>query len=253
MKGKIAVAVLAGGALLSLAGVSVAQETPVRMLEITEIGVKIGHEMKFRVGVKAYLKCYGEKGGEGSWSTWRNVDGSGTSYHVVSSRSGWAELGKVDAARESCWPMIEEQVAPHMESVSTRFARHMPDWSGTPGDDNTVVRLHQFRVEDGKKFREVVGAVTAVMKESKYPHLGSWYDVLGNSSNEADYFVVAYYKDFAAMDEDRQTAYEAVKASAGEQRADALWEDFGDSLTDDWDYFTMLLHRDDELSRMTAP
>jgi len=63
MKGKIAVAVLAGGALLSLAGVSVAQETPVRMLEITEIGVKIGHEMKFRVGVKAYLKCYEEKGG----------------------------------------------------------------------------------------------------------------------------------------------------------------------------------------------
>jgi hypothetical protein len=247
-----AVAVLAGSALLALSAVSVAQDTPVRMLEVTEIGVKIGHEMKFREGVKAYMQCYEEQGGGGNWSAWRNVGGSGISYHIVSFRSGWADLGQTDAARDSCWSKIDEQVSPHMESVSTSFARHMPDWSGSPGDGNTVVRLHQFRVDDGEKFRETVGAITSIMKESDYPHLGSWYNVLGNSSNEPDYFVVAYYKDFAAMDEDRDGAYDAVKAAAGEERAEELWDDFGEALTDDWDYFTVLLRRDDALSRMAA-
>lgn len=250
MTRKIAVAVVTGSALLSLAGGLVAQETPVRMLEVTEIEVKLGHEMKFREGVKAYMQCYEEKDGAGNWSAWRNVGGSGTSYHIVSSHSSWAELGQTDAVRNACWSIIDEQVTPHVNSVSTSFARHMPDWSGTPGNDNTIVRLHQFRVEDGEKFREAVGAITTIMKEAEYPHMGSWYDMIGNSSDEPDYFVVAYYKDFAAMDEDRDGSYEAVKAAAGEERADALWDDFGDALTDDWEYFTMLLHREDELSRM---
>jgi hypothetical protein len=86
------------------------------------------------------------------------------------------------------------------------------------------------------------------MKEAKYEHMGSWYDVIGSSSNEPDYFVVTHYDNFAAMDEDRTGPYNVVKEQAGEERADELWDQFGDSLKDDWEYFTVLLRRDTELS-----
>jgi hypothetical protein len=249
MKTRIVFAAIATGALLSLSGVSVAQDQSDHMLEITEVQVKIGQESNFRASVKAYKDCYEDQGGQGSWVAWPHVGGPGTSYLIVTARSGWAEVGETDAARNSCWSIIEERASPHLDSVTTSFARYMPEWSGIQTEDYTIARIHRFRVAKEKQFRSAVGAMVSILKRADYPHLGRWYDVIGNSSNEPDFFVVSYYRDFAAMDEGRDTPFEAVKAMAGEERADSLWAEFRESLTDDLAYSTVLLRRDTELSR----
>lgn len=237
--------VLLGGGTAALAQ----EEDDSYMLQITEVGVKIGHDSAFREAVKDYHACLEEHEDAGTWSTWSNVGGEGRQYHFVSRMDNWAEMDSPWEAGKACWPEHEEHLTPHVESVSTHYARHMADWSGE-AEGYTVVRLHHFRVDDNSDFRDAVSAITGIMKEAEYEHLGTWYQNIGNDSTEPDYFVVAHYDNFAALDEDRAGPYDTVVKAAGEERADELWEQFGDALRDDWEYFTDMLRREDELSRL---
>lgn len=239
---------LGASALLASSINAIAQdEDESYILEMTEVGIKLGHTAKFREAVKPYNACIAENDSEAEWSAWRNVGGDGTTYHFVSTMANWAEMDEPNQAGETCWPQHMENIMAHVDSISTSFARPMAAWSGG-ADDSDVVRLHQFRVDDGSAFREAVGAITSIMKEAEHEHMGIWYDMIGNSSNEPDYFVVSQFDNFAAMDEDRAGPYNVVKEHAGEERADELWGQFDDALRDDWEYFTMLLRRDAELS-----
>lgn len=236
-----ATAVLGSGAVLAQ------DDDESYILEMTEVGVKLGHTAKFREAVKPYNACVAENDADADWSAWRNVGGDGTTYHFVSTMANWAEMDASDEALESCWSEHMDSIMAHVDSVSTSFARPMAAWSGD-AEGYDVVRLHQFRVDDGDLFRETVGAITSIMKEAEYEHLGYWYEMIGSSSGEPDYFVVSHYDNFAAMDEDRAGPYNVIKEQAGEERADELWGQFDDALRDDWEYFTMLLRRDSELS-----
>ncbi|MGK7296658.1 MAG: hypothetical protein ACNS61_12680 [Candidatus Wenzhouxiangella sp. M2_3B_020] len=234
--------VVAGTVLVP--GIAAAQEDESQMIEITEIDLKAGHWRKFADGMESYISCYEEEGGEGSWSAWWDVEHS--TIHLVSQMDGWAEMDERDEASMKCWSVIEEEISPHITDVETSFARSLPDWSGD-AEGYDVVRLHRFRVDDGRAFRETVGTITGILKEAEYEHLGSWYDVIGNDAGEPDYFVVAHYENFAAMDEDRAGPYRTVVDAEGEERADELWAQFGDSLHDDWEYSTLLLSRSSDL------
>lgn len=238
---------LGATALLAAGTFATAQEDDSYILQMTEVGIKLGHASQFRDAVMPYNECLVEQDSEETWSAWRNVDGEGTTYWFVSTMANWAEMDAPDEAGEACWPDHQEAIMAHVESVSTSFARPMPAWS-RDHEGYTVVRLHQFRVDDGDLFRQTVGEITSTMKEAEYEHLGSWYDMIGNDSTEPDYFVVSHYDNFAAMDEDRAGPYNVVSEALGKERADVLWDQFGESLTDDWEYFSVLLRRDAELS-----
>lgn len=240
---------LGAGTLLAAATNAFAQDDDEdgHILEITKVDVEIGHEMKFREAVKAYHECLAEHEYEGTWSTWSNVGGDGRSFHFVSTMDNWAEMDSSSEAGKTCWSEHHDRLTSHVKSVSTRFARAEPGWSGN-AEGYSVVRLHQFRVDDNSEFRDAVGAITGILKEAEHEHLGNWYRMIGNDANEPNYFVVAHYENFAALDEDRTGPYDAVVEAAGEERADELWKQFGDSLHDDNEYFTDLLRREKELS-----
>jgi hypothetical protein len=219
------------------------------MLDITRIEVELGHHMQFREGVKAYMACYDEADGENGWSAWRSMDGDGIVYHVVSRLDSWGELDETDEAGMSCWPVIEEKVAPHMASAHTMYAKRMPDWSASIDDDEeTVVRLYNFRVDDFEKFRAAVGSVTGIMKAAEYEHMGTWYDVQGGGMDDPDYFVVESFKNFADMDNERAGPYKTTVEHAGEESADLVWGQFRASLEADWSAWSSLLRYDKELS-----
>ena len=238
---------LSVSALLTAGTTVLAQDDDSFFLEITEVGVKIGHGPKFREAVKSYNKCLADNEYDGTWSAWRNVDGDVNVYHFVSTMNNWAEMDSANEVGETCWSRNHDQVTAHVDSISVSFARHLPAWSGQ-AEGFDVVRLHQFRVDDGDLFETTVGAITSIMKEAEYGHMGTWYDVIGSDSNEPDYFVVSHFQNFAALDEDRPGARQVVVDAAGEERADELWEQFGNSLHDDWEYSSQLLRRDVELS-----
>lgn len=215
-------------------------------LAIHHVHVKMGHGAEFRAGMEAYSACLKEGGYEDSYSVWHAVDGDRTSYHIVSSFDMWSEFDEDDEISDACWENedIRNGVFDHMATWETNYARRLADWSGN-AEGYSVVKLHNFRVEDGSEFRALVGEITGYMKQQNYAHMGTWYDVLGGSNAPADYFVVEHYENFAAMDEKRKGANGVLREAVGDDKAEEFWDKFGDTLADDNGYWsTMLVRRD---------
>lgn len=244
-----AILITAGAAALATAVQVAADNHDDYMLEILRAEVKMGHNMQFRDGVKAYTECYADAGGTMSWNVWYNMDGEGSIYYRVAPRENWAELDVRDEAADSCYAILSEQIAPHMDSSATMYVRSMPDWSeDEQPDDATVARVHNFSVDDDYKFRGAISAVTGIRKAIAPEELGTWYAVIGGSQEDPEYFVVQQYKNFAAMDEDTMGPYGTLKEHSGEATADLIWNEYRDSLEEGDAYWSELLRYDEELS-----
>lgn len=213
-------------------------------LAIHHVHVKMGHGPQFRAGMEAYSACLAENDYDESYSVWHAFDGDRTSYHVVSSFELWGEFDEDDDASDKCWAKegIRSGVFDHMASWKTHYAERMPDWSGN-AEGYTVVKLHNFRVDDGDEFRAMVGEVTGYMKEANYEHLGTWYDVMGGGYWDADYFVVEHFENFADMDKKRKGAGGVLRDAIGEEKAEAFWDKFGEALEDEKGYWSNTLVR----------
>lgn len=213
-------------------------------LAIHYVNVKMGHGMAFRAGMEAYSKCLAEGNYDDSYSVWRAVDGDRTGYHIVSSFGAWAELDENDEVSDACWEKegMREGVFGHLSSWETHYAERMPDWSGS-AEGFSVVKLHNFRVKDGEKFRSLVTEMTGYLKEAEYEHQGVWWDVESSGYWQPDYFVVEHYKNFADMDEDRKGVSGVLTDAVGEEKAKAFWDAFGEALADQKGYWTTTLAR----------
>ena len=217
-------------------------------LAIHHVHVKMGHGPDFRAGMEAYAKCLGENDYDGSYSVWQAVDGDRTGYHIVARFDMWAEMDESDPASDACWgdDDIRNGVFSNMASWETHYAKRMPEWSGN-AEDYTVVKLHNFRVEDDDKFRALVGQLSGYMIEGKSEHVGSWYNVDTAGYWQADYFVVDHFDNFAAMDAKRKGVNDFLREAIGEEKADELWDDFGDALADEKGYWVNTLQLQDSL------
>ena len=217
-------------------------------LAIHHVHVKMGHGAQFRAGMEAYSACLAESDYKDAYSVWQSLDGDRTGFHIVSQFELWAEFDEEDEISDACWAKdeIRDGIFNHMASWETHYAERMADWSGN-ADGYSIVRLHNFRVDDGSAFRSLVGEITGYMKEAKYEHMGTWYDVIGGSAWDADYFVVEHFANYAAMDEKRKGANGVLVDAVGEEKAEAFWDKFGDALTDEKGYWSELLQRRDSM------
>jgi hypothetical protein len=213
-------------------------------IAIHHVHVKMGHGAKFRAGMEAYSACLAEGGYEDSYSVWQAVDGDRTGYHIVSSFDKWAEFDEEGGVSDDCWGKeeIRKGVFDHMASWETQYAERKPEWSGDAEGYN-VVKLHNFRVDDGSEFRSMVAEVAGYMKDSNYEHQGTWYGMLSGGSWDADYFVVDHFENFAAMDEKRKGANGVLTDAVGEEKTKQFWEKFGETLEDEKGYWSMTLVR----------
>ena len=217
-------------------------------LAIHHVHVKMGHGAEFRSGMEAYSACLEESDYEDSYSVWQAVDGDRTGYHIVSSFDMWAEFDEENEISDACWAKeeIRDGVFDHMASWETQYAERLSDWSGN-AEGFSVVKLHNFRVEDGSDFRALVGEIVGHMKEAKYEHMGTWYDVLGGGYWDADYFVVEHFENFAAMDEERKGVTGVLRDVMGEEATGRFWDAFGETLAEQKGYWSNILVRRDSM------
>jgi hypothetical protein len=217
------------------------------MISIMEVTYKHGHGMKFRDAMMAYMECYAENGGEEAWSAWAPVDGAPNEMWFVSSMTMWAELDADDPGDEACWSEHGTELTSHVSDVNRRMYKRMGDWSGDAGE-YSVVKLHNFRVDDGEAFRGVVGEITDMMKDADYEHMGTWYGAVSQQRWAADYFVVEHFENFAAMDEDRPGPDGIMKDAIGEEATSEMWDRMDGALADMEPYWNNILRRVESLS-----
>lgn len=215
------------------------------ILTTTEFTIKNGHERQFENGVKAWKSCYLENGGEWTWTMWRRYNGEGSVYVLSSRMANWAELDQSDEAGKNCRDIVMDQIVPHIERSVDMFSRNIPDISRTGPSEMGVIWVTFFQVENNAVFRETINEISEIMAKTEGDKRGYWYSVSGGGPESPDYFVTTPFKNFAALDVDRDGVWQLVENAKGEKARDEMQDKFRDAVSDIWAYMYKMM---DELS-----
>jgi len=207
------------------------------VLSMTEFTIKNGHERQFENGIKAWKDCYMENKGEWTWTMWKRYNGKGSVYGITSRHAKWAELDdENDEAGKKCWQIAIDNIIPHVESTNDHFATSMPEISRTSATEWGVIWVSEFKVENSTIFNETVKEISDIMVKAEGDKRGYWYYYNGGSPESADYFVVTPYKNFAAMDVERDGVWKMVENAKGKEATEKMRATFRSSLKNDWAY-----------------
>jgi len=223
--------------------VMLSQENESFLLNLSEITVKSGHNAQFLEGVKSWKECYLENEGKDKWNMWKRVQGKGNVYTLTSTMANWAEMDDDnDAAGKECRMKVVNLIMPHVKSVHYNIARSMPAFSRSSGmpEDTKVVWVYNVKTNNSTSFREVVGEIFSAVKKAEGDARGTWYSTVGGAPEVSDYFIGIPYKNFAALDVDRDGVWKIYEKANGKEKTDVLRAKARASVSSDWSYIYTL-------------
>ena len=212
-----------------------------KLLNMSEITVKYGHESEFIEGVKLWKKCYLENKGTDKFNVWRRVQGEGVVYVLTGMMDNWAEMDKEDAPGKVCRKTITDLIMPHVENVNYNISRTMPEVSRTtPAEGTKLVSVSFFRVENSTVFNDVIKETSATMKLAEGSIRGTWYSFVGGGPDSPNYMVSIPYKNFGDLDVTRDGVWKIYEDKHGKEKTDELRAIFRASLKNFWSYLYSL-------------
>ncbi len=206
------------------------------ILSMTEFEIKTGHDEQFREGVKAWKKCYLDNGGTWTWNMWHRVNGEGNVYVLTSAMEKWAEMDEADEAGKKCRDIVKDQIMPHIESTKDNFARFQPEISKEYPNPDALIWVNYWRLNDGTKFREIVKQLNNEVKKAEGSPRGYWYGMIGGGAQEADVFVATPFKNYAAMDVERDAIWTIYENAFGKEMRDFMQAEFRETIDESWSY-----------------
>ncbi|MBA4153495.1 hypothetical protein [Flavobacterium sp.] len=233
--------------LLLLPFVIVAQEIKEsKILSISEITVKEGHNKQFLEGVKQWKECYLENKGTESWNLWKQFQGNGHVYVMTGVNKNFAELDMDDSAGKSCRDIVTDFIMPHVESVNYNIASTMPDVSRDFMEGTKIVWVNFYRVKNGVIFTDLIKERVSIIKEVEGSPRSFWYSYMGGGPNAPHYFVSTPFKSFADMDVKRDNVWKLIEKAKGKKKADQLRDAGRAVIENSWSYIYVL---NEELSK----
>lgn len=231
--------VAAAALVIGMTSISaIAQESEGHMLRMHQFHLEPVSWLEFGAGMEAYVNCHKENELDSSWSAW--VDMERPIVWWVSRMDNWAEMDGPGLG--PCYSIIEEQMGNAIRDIETHYARYMSDWSTSNDYDPGVVGLWQFRVDDGRKFREAASEIFDIVRESGHDR-SSWYEMLGEGGGDINFFLVNEFENFAEMDTDPPTPASVLREAVGQPAARALWERMWSTLDDDGEGYDRVMLR----------
>jgi hypothetical protein len=216
------------------------------ILSMTEFKVKSGQNDQFREGVVAWKKCYLENGGTWTWNMWHRVQGEGNVYILTSRMEKWAEMDETDEAAKKCRDIVKNQIIPHIETSADNFARFMPAISKEYPNPDALIWVTYWKLTNGLKFREIVKQLNEEVRKVEGAPRSYWYGMIGGSAQEPDIFAATPFKNYAAMDVERDAVWTIYENVYGKEKRDQLQDEFRATVDEVWSY---IYNKVDELSR----
>lgn len=210
------------------------------ILSMTEFTIKPGHDFQFKEGVKAWKACYIENGGDWTWNVWKRVQGKGNVYILTSTMSNWAEMDESDDSGKACRMIGRDLINPHVESTESNMARFMPKYSKSYPNTDPVLWVSSWQVKNWKKFMGIVEQVTGATAKVEGSPRGFWYGIMGGDKDTEDVFVATPFKNFAALDMDRDNVWTIFENEYGKKKRDELEAEARDVVEESWSYLYML-------------
>ncbi len=121
----------------------------------------------------------------------------------------------------------------------------MPEVSRESDPATKVIWVNFFKVKDGREFNDVLKEVSSMVKTVEGKTRNQWYAVAGGGLEDADYFAVTPFANYAALDIKRDGVWKMYETKHGKEKSDALRARFMASVDESWSYIYKL---NDELS-----
>ena len=207
------------------------------VLTTTEFTIKNGHASQFEEGIKAWKDCYLENKGEWTWTLWKRYNGKGSAYVLASRMANWAKLDdENDEAGKKCWQIAMDKIIPHIESSEDNFATSMPEYSKTGPTEWNVIWVTFFQVDNSTIFNTSIKEISDIMAKTEGDKRGYWYSASGGGPDAPDYYVTTPFKDFAALDVERDGVWTLVEKSKGKEATEKMRNDFRSAVSNSWAY-----------------
>ena len=220
---------------------ALAQNDGGKLLNMSEITLKPGHESQFIAGVKMWKECYLEQKGTDKFNVWRRVQGEGIMYVLTGLMDNWAEMDKEDAAGKECRMKVLDFIMPHVEKVNYNIARTMPEVSkSTPSEGTKLVWVSFFRVDNGVVFNEIIKETSSLLRSVEGTPRGTWYTFAGGGPDSPDYMVSTPYKGYADLDVTRDGIWKIYEKKNGKKKTDEIRAKFRASIENSWAYLYSL-------------
>ena len=224
----------------------IGQNEDTRILNLTHVKVKMGHEAQFAEGMKMYKKCYKENGGEDYYGVWRRVQGKNSVMAFTSSEDNWAGMDdQNDEAGNKCRHLFSDFLMPHMAGYDYSIATFMPKISKDENNSLDKAWVTYFRVKNSSDFMDVIKIVSESVKAAEGDERAYWYGFAGGGTSSPDYMVVWPFDKYADLDKDQDGVWELVEKKHGKKKLDEVREKFRNSLDDVWSY---IYDRSEDLS-----
>jgi len=213
------------------------------VLSLTKFTVKVGHSQDFEEGVKAWKACYIENKGDWTWNMWKRYNGEGSVYIITSRMANWAELDdENDEAGKKCRQIAVDKIMPHIEKREENYATSIPEFSRAGDSDWGVIWVSEFRVDNSTIFRETIKEISDLMQKVEGNKRGYWYSFNGGGPESSDYFVTTPYKNFAALDVERDGVWDLVEKQKGKEATAKMRDKFRSSVENSWAYMYKLMN-----------
>ena len=130
------------------------------------------------------------------------------------------KIGICGGVCKECRMKVVNLIMPHVKSVHYNIARSMPSFSRSTGmpDDTNVVWVYNVKTKNSTSFKEVVGEISKAVKKAEGDNRGTWYTTVGGAPEVSDYFVGVPYKNFAAMDVERDGVWKIYEKANGKSK-----------------------------------
>lgn len=220
-----------------LAPIFLLAQNDTKIINLTQVNVKMGHEMQFMEGMKMYKKCYVDNNGSNEWNAWRQVQGKNMTMAFTDTMDKWAEMDdQSDPAGNTCRTMFNEFIMPHVAGYESSMATTMPDVSPSEAVSTDKVWVTYFRVNNSSDFMDAIKTVSSAMKEVEGQPRGYWYAFAGGGSDSADYMVAWPFENYADLDVEMDGVWEVCAKKHGQKKTDEVRAKFRASLDDSWAY-----------------
>ena len=211
-----------------------------KLLNMSEITVKPGHESQFIAGVKMWKECYLENKGTDKFNVWRRVQGEGIMYVLTGLMDNWAEMDKEDAPGKECRMKVIELIMPHVEKINYNIARTMPELSRGPAEGTKLVSVMFVRVTNDAAYNEAIKETTSTVRSVEGSPRGTWYSFVGGGPESPDYMVSTPFKGFADLDIKRDGVWKVYENKHGKKKTVELRAKVRAAVENSWSYLYSL-------------
>ena len=227
--------------LIFLPLLTFAQNDERKLLTLREFKIKHGNTSQFMEGVKMWMSCYNENGGNRTWNMWKRVNGDGIVFIMAGTIDNWAEFDKPSPVGTSCRHIIQDFVDPYVESMSYNISYTIPNKSRkTLLEGRKMVHVTSFKTNNDTEFNLVLDEIHASLRKAEGDVRGFWHRIYGGGPGNADYFVSVPYVNYAGLDVMSESVWTVYEKEHGKTKTEALRARWRACVTESWSYLYSL-------------